>query len=294
MRFGGARSPFPFIWRKISVRVELRGVVGGCERLKSDPSILLLDGLEVGPRGCSVRGHFYSSRFPTIRVSTTMKWFALYIISGTMRDARRGSSCFGGESVDELGEGLLPSLGNAEQRGDCGLWSGVGQKVLLQFLRKLVEGNNGCRLETTIPHPSWSPQDGRENSTHERIGRVVQCYLSSEGRHSVGSELPSYDSKMGNLKLVGTGLSRISGAKGDLCLRFSPASSSDLVTSFCTSSSRSFMGCPTPAGCAPSRGAERSISPGRSKGSWIGPREDLVPLGHVRLALSVPETPPGW
>ncbi|RWV91046.1 hypothetical protein GW17_00046699 [Ensete ventricosum] len=84
MRFGGARSPFPFIWRKISVRVELRGVVGGCERLKSDPSILLLDGLEVGPRGCSVRGHFYSSRFPTIRVSTTMKWFALYIISGTM------------------------------------------------------------------------------------------------------------------------------------------------------------------------------------------------------------------
>ncbi|RWW70752.1 hypothetical protein BHE74_00021585 [Ensete ventricosum] len=83
MRFRGVRSPFPLIWRKISVHVELRGVVGGRERLKSDPSILLLDGLEVGPRGCSVRGHFYS-RFSTIRVSTTMKWFALYIISGTV------------------------------------------------------------------------------------------------------------------------------------------------------------------------------------------------------------------
>ncbi|RRT33294.1 hypothetical protein B296_00055814 [Ensete ventricosum] len=91
---------------------------------------------------------------------------------------------------------------------------------------------------------------------------------------------------MGNLKLVSTGLSRISGAKGDLCLRFSPASSFDLVTSFCTSSSRSFTGCSAPAGCAPSRGVKRSISPGRSKGSRIGPREDLVPLGHVRLALS--------
>ncbi|RRT54649.1 hypothetical protein B296_00025731 [Ensete ventricosum] len=58
---------------------------------------------------------------------------------------------------------------------------------------------------------------------------------------SVGSELLSYDSKMGNLKLVGIGLSHISGAKGDLYLRFSAASSYDLATSFCTSSRRSFM-----------------------------------------------------
>ncbi|RZR78250.1 hypothetical protein BHM03_00003530 [Ensete ventricosum] len=37
------QESFPLIWRKISVRVKLRGVVGGCVRLKSDPSILLLD-----------------------------------------------------------------------------------------------------------------------------------------------------------------------------------------------------------------------------------------------------------
>ncbi|RRT59336.1 hypothetical protein B296_00024025 [Ensete ventricosum] len=46
MRFGGAWSPFPLIWRKISVRVELRGVVGGRGRLKFGPSILLLGGPE--------------------------------------------------------------------------------------------------------------------------------------------------------------------------------------------------------------------------------------------------------
>ncbi|RRT48161.1 hypothetical protein B296_00050877 [Ensete ventricosum] len=129
MRFGGARSPFSLIWRKISVRVELRGVVGARERLKSDPSILLLDNPEVGPWGCSVQGCFCSSRFLTIKVSTAMEWFALYIISRTM---------------------------------------------------------------------------------------------------------------VGNLKLVGIGLSCICMTKGDLCLEFSPASSFDLVTSFCTSSSRLF------------------------------------------------------
>ncbi|RWV98294.1 hypothetical protein GW17_00038866 [Ensete ventricosum] len=84
MRFGGARSPFPLIWRKISICVELRGVVGGRMRLKSDPSILLLDGLEVGPRGYSVWGRFCSSHFLTIRVSVMMKWFALCIIGGTV------------------------------------------------------------------------------------------------------------------------------------------------------------------------------------------------------------------
>ncbi|RWW85090.1 hypothetical protein BHE74_00006273 [Ensete ventricosum] len=51
MRFGGARSPFPLIWRKILVRVELRGVVRGRGRLKA---------------------------------SAAIKWFALYIISGTV------------------------------------------------------------------------------------------------------------------------------------------------------------------------------------------------------------------
>ncbi|RRT68164.1 hypothetical protein B296_00037615 [Ensete ventricosum] len=46
MRCGGARSPFPLIWRKISVHVELRGVVDGHNRLKSNPSTLLFKGPE--------------------------------------------------------------------------------------------------------------------------------------------------------------------------------------------------------------------------------------------------------
>ncbi|RWV77037.1 hypothetical protein GW17_00062194 [Ensete ventricosum] len=66
-------SPFPLIWRKISVHVELRGVVDGCNRLKSNPYTLLLEGPEVGPRDCSSRGRFCSSRFPAIRVSTVME-----------------------------------------------------------------------------------------------------------------------------------------------------------------------------------------------------------------------------
>ncbi|RZR71362.1 hypothetical protein BHM03_00004840 [Ensete ventricosum] len=76
------QEPLPLIWRKILVRVEFRGIIGGRERLKSGPSILLLDDPEVDPWGCSVRGRFCSSRFSTIRVSAAMKWFALYIISG--------------------------------------------------------------------------------------------------------------------------------------------------------------------------------------------------------------------
>ncbi|RRT79568.1 hypothetical protein B296_00010844 [Ensete ventricosum] len=51
MWFSGARSPFPLIWRKILVRVELRGVIGGRGRLKSGPSILLLGSPEVDPLG---------------------------------------------------------------------------------------------------------------------------------------------------------------------------------------------------------------------------------------------------
>ncbi|RWW16460.1 hypothetical protein GW17_00019660 [Ensete ventricosum] len=78
------QEPLPLIWRKILVRVEFRGIIGGRERLKSGPSILLLDDPEVDPWGCSVRGRFCSSRFSTIRVSTAMKWFALYIFSGTV------------------------------------------------------------------------------------------------------------------------------------------------------------------------------------------------------------------
>ncbi|RZS02835.1 hypothetical protein BHM03_00032926 [Ensete ventricosum] len=84
MRFEGARSHFPLIRRKISVCMELRGVVGGRVWPKSDLFILLLNGPEVGPQDCSTRGYFCSSHFSAIRVSAAMKWFALCIISGTV------------------------------------------------------------------------------------------------------------------------------------------------------------------------------------------------------------------
>ncbi|RZS24837.1 hypothetical protein BHM03_00057952 [Ensete ventricosum] len=61
-------SPFPLIWRKISVHVELRGVVDGCNRLKSNPYTLLLEGPEVGPRDCSSRGRFWRSYIPVFQI----------------------------------------------------------------------------------------------------------------------------------------------------------------------------------------------------------------------------------
>ncbi|RZS05164.1 hypothetical protein BHM03_00035647 [Ensete ventricosum] len=128
MRCGGARSPFPLIWRKISVHVELRGVVDGHNRLKSNPSTLLLEGPEVGLRHCFARG------------------------------------CAG------------------------------------------------------------------EDLTHECIANLKAATCS------VGSKFPLYDSRVDNLKLVGIGLSCISGAKSEPHLELSLASSFDFVTSFYISS----------------------------------------------------------
>ncbi|RWW56925.1 hypothetical protein BHE74_00036320 [Ensete ventricosum] len=82
-----------------------------------------------------------------------------------------------------------------------------------------------------------------QNSLDERIP-IRKAWITREGcvsgiAHVLVANLLT--NRVGNLKLVGIGLSCISGAKGDLCLEFSPASSFDLVTSFCTSSSRLFM-----------------------------------------------------
>ncbi|RRT80384.1 hypothetical protein B296_00009414 [Ensete ventricosum] len=124
---------------------------------------------------------------------------------------------------------------------------------------------------------------------------------------SVGSELPSYDSKAGNLKLIGISLSCISGVKGDPCLELSPASSFDLVTSFCTSSNYLFMrrsctqsesvesdnNVSAPMGCAPPRGTEWLISLGRSKGSQTNFLAGPAMSGQVGLALCVPKSPLG-
>ncbi|RWW42152.1 hypothetical protein BHE74_00052317 [Ensete ventricosum] len=62
MRFGGARSPFSLLWRKILVRVELRVVVGGLERLKSARSSSLTT-----PR--QVLGLFGSGMLPLLALS---------------------------------------------------------------------------------------------------------------------------------------------------------------------------------------------------------------------------------
>ncbi|RRT37419.1 hypothetical protein B296_00038987 [Ensete ventricosum] len=203
MRLGGAMSPFPIIWRKISVHVELRGIVGGHVWLKSDPSILL-DGPEVGPRDCSAWGCFYSSRFSAIRVSVAMKWFTLCIISGT---------------------------------------------VVGGFFTK-------------------------DHSSLDEPQKAATC--------SVGSELPSHGSKVGSLKLVGIGLSRISGVKDDPCLELPPASSFDLVTSFCTSSSRFF----TWRSCTQSESVESDDSMSGSREVSSTPRYGVVDLSGMIEGVS--------
>ncbi|RRT56872.1 hypothetical protein B296_00009021 [Ensete ventricosum] len=110
-------SPFPLIWRKILVHVELRGVIW-------------------------------------LKASAVMKWFSLCIILGTMVEGGvciRDRSRLGGKPVDELCKGFLPSLGDVEERGCRGLRSGVGEEVLPQLPRKLIERNNGRWLETIVP-----------------------------------------------------------------------------------------------------------------------------------------------
>ncbi|RWV85941.1 hypothetical protein GW17_00052215 [Ensete ventricosum] len=154
MRFGGARSSFPFIWRKISVHVELKGVVGGHVQLKSDPSTLLLVGFEVGPLDCSALGCFYSSHFSTIRVSIAMKWFALYIISNTVSEQ------------PEVGRYRLVSY--LESEGDIADWS-------------------ACRIQpATLPAACWQGCHRLVDPLHllcPTIGqlpaRVLPCYQSS-------------------------------------------------------------------------------------------------------------------
>ncbi|RZS05794.1 hypothetical protein BHM03_00036348 [Ensete ventricosum] len=130
MRFGGANSPFPLIWRKILVYVELRGVVGGHVRLKSDPSILLLDGPEVGPRGCSVRRHFCSSCFPAIRVSAAMN---LYIISGTVVEG------FSTKDYNIL-DGCIPIRKAWITREGCA--SGIGHVSVVNLLTNWASGSS--------------------------------------------------------------------------------------------------------------------------------------------------------
>ncbi|RWW10749.1 hypothetical protein GW17_00025694 [Ensete ventricosum] len=226
MRFEGARSPFPLIWRKISVCVELRGVVGGCERLMSSPSILLLDGPEVGPRGCSIRGRFCSSCFSMIKVSAAMKWFALCIISGTVVGG------FLTKDQNSL-DGCIPIRKAWITREGCA--SRIAHVSVTNLLMNWVSGSS---LPWAMPR----------SEAAVGFGRALARKFCSSSFASWSKEIMDagwrrmYYIRAGPLKvLVGIGLSYISEAKGDLCLEFSPASSFDLVTSFYTSSSRLFM-----------------------------------------------------
>ncbi|RWW85159.1 hypothetical protein BHE74_00006189 [Ensete ventricosum] len=161
-------------------------------------------------------GRFYSSCFPMIRASAAIKWFALCIISGTME------GCALGIAHDSVANLLMNCA-----RGSSLPWVMPRSEAAVGLGRALAR--NPLKVVGKTRHISAS--DESYNAICAQM--AATC--------SVGSELPSYDSKTGSLKLVGTGLSRISGAKGDLCLELSAVSSFDLVTSFWTSSKRSFM-----------------------------------------------------
>ncbi|RZR87612.1 hypothetical protein BHM03_00015063 [Ensete ventricosum] len=108
---------------------------------------------------------------------------------------------------------------------------------------------------------SEKPEDSSvpmETPSLPRSDKMFSCYVLYLGGYSlppppplsvaqkaatclIGSELPLYNSRAGNLKLVSIGLSCISGAKSEPRLELSPPSSFDFVTSFCTSSSHLYM-----------------------------------------------------
>ncbi|RWW88785.1 hypothetical protein BHE74_00002321 [Ensete ventricosum] len=214
------------------------------------------------PQGC-----FCSSHFPTIRASAVMKWFSLCIISGTM---------VGGFSTKDQNslDGRMPIRKAWMTKEGCA--SGIARDSVANLLTNCARGSSlpwaMSRSEAIVglgralarkfcssSLASWSKEImvvGWRRSYHTRagplkvVGKTRHISASDESYNaicarkaatcSVGFELPSYDSKTDSLKLAGTGLSRISGAKGDLCLELSAASSCDLMTSFWTSSRRSF------------------------------------------------------
>ncbi|RZS11288.1 hypothetical protein BHM03_00042605 [Ensete ventricosum] len=278
MRFGGARSPFPLIWRKISICVELRGVVGGRVRLKSDPSILLLDGLEVGPRGYSVRGRFCSSHFLTIRVSVMMKWFALCIIGGTVVE--------GFSTKDQNSLDMHIPIRNAWITKE-GCASGIVRVSVANLLTNWASNSSlpsaMTRSEVAVGFSRSLARKFCSNSfaswSKEKLDAGLRWLYHIL---AVGSELPSYDSMVGNLKLLDIGLSCISGAKGDICLEFSPALSFDLVTSFCTSSSLLF----TCRSCTWSESVESNDKVSGSRVVCSSPRYEAVEFSRTIEGVS--------
>ncbi|RRT39039.1 hypothetical protein B296_00056862 [Ensete ventricosum] len=176
MRFRGAKSPFPLIWRKISVRVELRGVVGGRERLKSSPSILLLDGPEVGPRGCFVQGRLCSSRFSMIKVSAVMKWFALCIISGTVVGVLPRPPLVGrGPLGLRLGRGRC--LGKLKNMGDDSLYHPRQDLYLMGQPEEGLRDNYLWRGETQRGEPGIGEQPSVSVGSQSRLSPICESRM---------------------------------------------------------------------------------------------------------------------
>ncbi|RWW55452.1 hypothetical protein BHE74_00037911 [Ensete ventricosum] len=208
----------------------------------------------LGPRGVEGR----CRRSCAAEVSTAMKWFTLCIISGTVVG---GFSTKDQNSLDER----IPITNAWITKEGCA--SGIAR---VSAGNRLTNWASGSSLPWVMPRSeaavgfgrvlarkfcssslaSWSKEKmdaGLRRLYHIRAGplKVVgktRCMSTLDKSYSVicarkattcsiGSELLSYDSKAGSLKLVGIGLSRISGAKGGPCLELPPASSFDLVTS---------------------------------------------------------------
>ncbi|RRT76587.1 hypothetical protein B296_00009853 [Ensete ventricosum] len=125
-----------------------------------------------------MREHFWSSRFSATRVSTVMYWFALCSISGTLAGGRStndqknlegqrpirkawiasevyvsGTPRISFAKRDELGQGLVIFLAQAEERCGSGLQSSTSSSRWFTWRncaqRESVESEEGVRLKKT-------------------------------------------------------------------------------------------------------------------------------------------------
>ncbi|RZR98942.1 hypothetical protein BHM03_00028396 [Ensete ventricosum] len=191
---------------------------------------------------------FFGSGLDAVRATAAIKWFVLCIFSRTVVG---GFSTRDQNSLD----GRMPIRKAWMTKEGCA--SRIAHDSVANLLMNCVRGSSlpwaMLRSEVVVglgraltwkfcssSLASWSKEImvvGWRRSYHIRagplkvVGKTRHIIASDESYNaicarkaatcSVRSELPSYDSKTGSLKLAGIGLSRISGAKGDLCLELS-------------------------------------------------------------------------
>ncbi|RZS16051.1 hypothetical protein BHM03_00047993 [Ensete ventricosum] len=131
IELGALRSPFSQIWRKISVRIELSGVLESRGMICSALSSLLLGSSHGGPREDSTHRHFWSSCFSSTSASTTTYWLAFCSISSIVAGGRSTSD-------QKKREGLIPII-NAWMTND-GCASGM---TLISFIKRARYGSRG-------------------------------------------------------------------------------------------------------------------------------------------------------